>query len=152
MLHLLHVIPRDSISMPVPHAGLGLSSMSYCETEDFETCLWEHATQFIEQTMVGLADARKATCEVEIVRAASRQSIGDAICKTAEQLQAALIVVPGRQRPGPIERLFVGDQGAFGSYVAKHAGRPTVIYQPQAASVQQEAQRQRELGSTVSQT
>lgn len=44
MLHLLHVIPKDSISIPVPHSSL--ASMSYAgDSLDFESVLEEHAMQ-----------------------------------------------------------------------------------------------------------
>ena len=42
-----------------------------------------------------------------------------------------MIVVPGHRRAGLVDRIFnPEDHAAFGTYVAGHSGRPTLIYQP----------------------
>lgn len=91
-------------------------------------CLHAHV-QFIRQTMVGLADARKARCQVDIIRGSSRECIGAAICKTADELKASLIVVPGWRSLSVFDRFF-GQDRTYGQYVAQHASRPVCVYQP----------------------
>lgn len=134
VLHLLHVIPKDSVTVPVAHPAFGSHSFlsDSMGSIDFETYLWEHATHFIKSTMVGLAAERQAACEVDIVTGECRQSIGHKICEMADKLEASFIVIPGRHNPGFFESVFAGDSAGFGSYVAQWARQPTVIYQPRA--------------------
>lgn len=128
VLHLLHVIPKDSCAVPTPpsHAA---SSYNVTSSLDFEAFLHDSSVRFIRETMLELADQRNARCEVDIVRGRCRQSVGEAICKVADELEASLVVVPGRRRPHLVERIFNGECALqYGSFVAKHSNRPTVIF------------------------
>lgn len=98
-----------------------------------------------------------AVYQVEIVRSSSsRDSIGEAICKASDRLRASIIIVPGHRKTGLVDRIFKPeDHAAFGTYVASHSGRPTLIYQPpvednilmeQQSSSQQPVSRPSEVG------
>ena len=149
-LHLLHVIPADATSLPVPPAFLGNSGYSPCVISpgQMEDALAEHAELFITQCLVGLAYACSAKCTVEIVRPSRggcdrasggagggtlprRINVGEAICQAADSLGAAVVVIPGHRRMSFFERLFQPDDHAsYASYVAKNSKRPTLIFQP----------------------
>ena len=122
----------------MPLACLGNSGYSECNIspEQMEDALAKYAEIFINQSMVGLVNSCSARCQVDIIRPSGcRDSIGEAICKAAERLHAAMVVVPGHRRADLLERIFnPNEHAAYGAYVAKHSGRPTVIFQPPASN------------------
>lgn len=102
----------------------------------------QHAYEFINETMVGLAAARKAKCEIDLVRGACRDTIGAAICKKSEALNAAVVVI-AQQEKNFVEEIFSG--GSVSKHVSQHCKQPTLIYQPRRDPVvQKQRQMQRD--------
>jgi hypothetical protein len=138
VLHLVHVIPRDMVHVPVPLSILGnVSFTDSCvlTSEQMELALCEHAELFIAQCMVELVGSCHAQYQVDIIRAGhTRDSIGETVCKAAERLQASLIVVPGDTPKSLADFIFRNDHASFGAYVAAHSSRPTLIFQPDSTS------------------
>ncbi|GAX81949.1 hypothetical protein CEUSTIGMA_g9377.t1 [Chlamydomonas eustigma] len=135
VLHLVHVIPRDMVHVPIPLSMLGnVSFTDSCvlSPEQMELALCEHAELFISQCMVDLVGSCQAHCQVDIIRTGHiRDSIVEAVCKAAERLEASLIVVPGNTPRSFADLIFRNDHAFFGAYVAEHSSRPTLIFQPE---------------------
>ncbi|KAG1681125.1 hypothetical protein FOA52_015567 [Chlamydomonas sp. UWO 241] len=133
-IHLLHVIPHDSMTMPLPLSGMGSSAMCFgndpTSSLDMEDELVAHAHAFMRDAFAELALESQARCEVEVVRGACRRTVGEQIVAAADRLAAALIVVPEKRTRNLMEQLLGGDYACFGEYVLNNSTRPTVVYQP----------------------
>jgi len=74
VLHLLHVIPRDSARLPVPPpcmGNFGYSSECIIGPEEMENALAEYAELFIAQSMAALVDSCSAKCQAGVTDCAS---------------------------------------------------------------------------------
>lgn len=120
VLHFLHVVPQGFSSVQQPVLNMYQPPMD----DDTQEKVAEEAHAFIQRTFVVLAAKYDAQCEIDLVKGACRQSVGAAICRKSEALQAAAVVVPGA-RQSLLEELFSG--GSVARHVSAHCQQPTII-------------------------
>ncbi|MEW5309671.1 MAG: hypothetical protein WDW38_001540 [Sanguina aurantia] len=96
-----------------------------CSTDslDLEDQLEEHASTFINRSLVKEVRSHQAPCVIDVVRG---RDIGATIVRRSEELEAALVVVTGHHKGG-LEEFF---NGSVSKHVAQHCQRPTLIFQP----------------------
>lgn len=121
--HLLHIIP---VPMPEVIGSIGaMDSVITVEPDPAEDV--KHiadAKEFLKKRFVTKLASRNIAYKVEIVHfLTDNDSIGEAICKRAEALQAAAVVMAKHQR-GAIAEFFLG---SVTKYCTHHCKQPLVV-------------------------
>lgn len=122
-IHFLHVIP---VPMPEVVGGFGAMDSIVTLEPSPETDL-KHiadAKEFIKRRFVTKVASRNIPYKVEIVHfLTDADSIGEAICKRAEALNAGAVLLAKHQR-GAISEFFLGSTSKF---CIGHCKKPLVI-------------------------
>ncbi|PSC75094.1 adenine nucleotide alpha hydrolase [Micractinium conductrix] len=129
-LHLLHVVPDVFTS---PASG----SVYYCSSPDPETerLLWNNAKQFFLDNFVEPAKERglEDAVTLHLVKESRHHHIGKAVCKKADELAAAPLVLAAHDR-GPLEKLLLG---SVSDYCVTHSKRPVLLLHREHSALQQ---------------
>mmetsp|Transcript_18762 Transcript_18762/g.40353 ORF Transcript_18762/g.40353 Transcript_18762/m.40353 type:complete len:161 (+) Transcript_18762:164-646(+) len=84
----------------------------------------DHARQFLTSKFSPVMDAKKIPYRIEITKfATDNDSIGSIICKRAEQLNAAAVVM-AKHSKGKLQEFFVG---SVTSYCTHHCKSPVLV-------------------------
>ncbi|KAI7840666.1 hypothetical protein COHA_005588 [Chlorella ohadii] len=122
-IHLLHIIP---VPMPEVIGGIGAMDSIVTVDPDPQTDL-KHiadAKEFMKRRFVTKLASRNIAYKVEIVHfLTDNDSIGEAVCKRAEALNAAAVVMAKHQR-GAIAEFFLG---SVTKYCTHHCKQPLVV-------------------------
>lgn len=122
-LHFFHVIP---IPMPQVIAGYtGIEGIVTVDPDPREDQLHiEEAKKFIGKRFVSLVESAHIPFKVEIVRfLTDNDSIGEVICKRAEAINAASVVMASHNK-GPIKEFFLG---SVTKYATHHCKQPVLV-------------------------
>ncbi|KAI3428123.1 hypothetical protein D9Q98_006506 [Chlorella vulgaris] len=122
-VHLLHIIP-----VPMPEVIGGLGAMDSIVTVEPDPQLdvkhIAEAKEFMKRRFVTKLASRNIAYKVEIVHfLTDNDSIGEAICKRAEALNAAAVVMAKHQR-GAIAEFFLG---SVTKYATHHCKQPLIV-------------------------
>lgn len=122
-LHLFHVIPPGQYV--VLSTDLGLEEIVE-DDENTQRRVEQHARAFIQERFVTRLEAAKVPYQVELVKfSTDNDSIGAIVCKRAEQLQAAAVVM-AKHNKGAIKEFLVG---SVCNYCTHHAKVPVLVMQ-----------------------
>ncbi|KAL4443592.1 hypothetical protein ABPG75_011329 [Micractinium tetrahymenae] len=122
-IHLLHIIP-----VPMPEVIGGIGAMDSIVTVDPDPATdlkhISEAKEFMKRRFVTKLASRSIAYKVEIVHfLTDNDSIGEAICKRAEALNAAAVVMAKHQR-GAIAEFFLG---SVTKYCTHHIKQPLIV-------------------------
>lgn len=122
-MHLLHIIP-----VPMPEVIGGIGAMDSIVTVDPDPATdLKHiaeAKEFMKRRFVTKLASRSIAYKVEIVHfLTDNDSIGEAVCKRAEALSAAAVVMAKHQR-GAIAEFFLG---SVTKYCTTHCKQPLIV-------------------------
>jgi len=121
VLHLFHVIPPGQYV--VLSTDLGVEEVVEDDPET-QRKVEDHARQHLTTKYVPVLEEKKVTYQIEIVRfATDNDSIGSIVCKRAEQLNAAAVVM-AKHNKGSIQEFFVG---SVCNYCTHHCKTPVLI-------------------------
>jgi nucleotide-binding universal stress UspA family protein len=122
-VHLLHIIP---VPMPEVIGGMGAMDSIVTVDPDPQADL-KHiadAKEFMKRRFVTKLASRSISYKVEIVHfLTDNDSIGEAICKRAEALNASAVVMAKHQR-GAIAEFFLG---SVTKYCTHHCKQPLIV-------------------------
>ncbi|CAD7700179.1 unnamed protein product [Ostreobium quekettii] len=93
VIHILHVLPF----LP-GHAASGAVYYSPPPTDDLQKQMEEDAQQFIGDRFVPLLDSLDVAYHVDVIQEESFETIGEAVCHSAVDLDAAAIVVAAHRK------------------------------------------------------
>ncbi|GAX73912.1 hypothetical protein CEUSTIGMA_g1362.t1 [Chlamydomonas eustigma] len=121
LVHLLHVIaPAQSVMLSTDLMGMG----DVIENDEETERRLVHASEFMAVGFVQLLRDQKIPHKIEIVKfAVDSDSVGSLVCKRAEQLNAAAVVL-AKHNKGSIKEFFVG---SVTNYCTKHCKSPIVV-------------------------
>ncbi|KAG2438368.1 hypothetical protein HYH02_010823 [Chlamydomonas schloesseri] len=119
--HLFHVIPPGQYV--VLSTDLGIEEVIE-DDESTRKRVEDHARSILVDKFVPKLKAKDVPYQVELVRfATDNESIGAVICKRAEQLQAAAVVM-AKHNKGAIKEFFVG---SVCNYCTHHCKSPVLV-------------------------
>ncbi|PNH03550.1 hypothetical protein TSOC_010373 [Tetrabaena socialis] len=120
-LHLFHVIPPGQYV--VLSTDMGFEEVVE-DSEASQKRVEDHARNLLTEKFVPKLKAKDIAYQVELVRfATDNESIGAVICKRAEQLQAACVVM-AKHNKGAIKEFFVG---SVCNYCTHHCKQPVMV-------------------------
>lgn len=125
-LHLLHVVP-DVFSSPASGA-IYYPSMPDPEVE---RALWQQAEDFITETFVGAAAAQGVAVNVILVKESAHKTVGWAVCRKAEELHAAPLVLATHHKSAWEEMLL----GSVSKFCAAHCRQPVLLLHPEHSNL-----------------
>eukprot|EP00879_Flechtneria_rotunda_P022541 GHRR01023797.1.p1 GENE.GHRR01023797.1~~GHRR01023797.1.p1 ORF type:complete len:122 (+),score=32.90 GHRR01023797.1:392-757(+) len=91
--------------------------------EGLQEAIAEHAREYFQQNFMQLAEVYGAPCELDLVPGACNQAVSRTICRKAEELSAAVVVL-SEQKLGFLEGIF---QTPVSKQVADNCSCPALI-------------------------
>jgi nucleotide-binding universal stress UspA family protein len=128
-LHILHVLP-DTGSSPasgnVFYAGAGAG-----DAEEEVSQVLQQAGEFIQSEFVGLAAARGVEVNVVLIKDSTHRHVGWAVCRKAEELEAAPLVLATHHKGYFAEMLL----GSVSKFCAANCKQPVLLVHPDHSQV-----------------
>jgi nucleotide-binding universal stress UspA family protein len=119
---LFHTVPPGQYL--IMSTDLGLEQVVITDDEETQRKVEEMARKMLNDNYIPMFEEKKVTHSVEVIHCATdNDSIGAVICKRAEQLQAAVIVM-AKHNKGALKEFFVGSAT---NYVTHHAVCPVLV-------------------------
>jgi structural maintenance of chromosome 2 len=120
-VHILHVIAPSRRLVVTPDMGLeGIIE----DDEETRRKVEEHAQEFIKERFETKLTELKIPYQVEIVRGCvDNDSIGALLCRRAEQLNAAVLLMAKHNR-GAVKEFFIG---SVSNYALHHCKQPVLV-------------------------
>lgn len=120
-VHVLHVIPSQTPVVLTTELGVaGLIE----DDEATKQKVADHAQEFLKEKFMSKLEAAKIPYHVEVVRSSvDNDTIGALVCKHAEQLNAAVVVMAKHTRTA-VKEFFVG---SVTSYCTHHCKAPVLV-------------------------
>lgn len=121
-VHVLHVVP-EALSSPAS------GSIYYPQPTDPEVdrALWRQAEEFIRDEFVEPAERHGVAVNVVLVKESRYKTVGWAVCRKAEELQASPLVLAAHQK-SKLEEMLLGSVSKF---CVSHCKRPVLLIHPE---------------------
>ena len=122
----VHVIPRAMPTSASKIGGPGFDMMPYVDRDGYESML-RQAELIVERRALQYVLEREGQARpvVHLIKyETDTESIGEIICRKAQDLEAQLVVV-AKHSAGKLQEMFLG---SVASYCIKHCTRPCLVY------------------------
>jgi nucleotide-binding universal stress UspA family protein len=127
-LYIVHVVPDYLHTSSTPGPG-SIFYPGASLDEDQEHDLEEQAQDFIQEFFV--ADAASKGIEVNVVLVRDYRHLGKAVCKKAEELEAAPLVLAAHHKNAFEEMML----GSISKFCATNCKRPVLLVHPEHSMI-----------------